>query len=471
MAEIKFGTDGWRAVVAEDYTFVNVRRVARAVAEYLKASGTPAGPVLIGYDTRFGSEWFAEAAAQVLSAAGCRVMLGDAAAPTPAVSLGVIQRGCAGGIVITASHNPARWNGFKYKPDYGGSASPQVIAQIEAALSQVPPDVAVAAAPGTDRGSISSEDLRGPYAEQLARLVDLGGLRSWRGRVAYDAMFGTGAGLLQQLLDGGSVEVVGINQERNPLFPGIHAPEPIGRNLEKLQHTVRETGAQLGVATDGDADRLGVIDEHGRYVNQLQVYALLALYLLEVRGLRGPLVKTLSQSYMVDRLGELYGVPVHDTPVGFKYVGPTMTETGAIMGGEESGGYGFKGHIPERDGTLAALYILDLVRHMDRPLSQVVKYLEDKVGSYFYDRRDLTFDPARREEILERLGNNPPEEILGRRVARFDTRDGFKYVLENGTWLLIRFSGTEPVIRIYTETDSEGRVSPMLDTGRSLAGL
>ncbi|MDQ3855233.1 MAG: phosphoglucomutase/phosphomannomutase family protein [Chloroflexota bacterium] len=471
MTTIKFGTDGWRAIIAEDYTFSNVRLVSQAVAAYLESIGAGSGPLVVGYDTRFGSEDFAAAVVEVLAGNGVRTLLTDGPAPTPAVSLAVIERKQQGGVVITASHNPGRYNGFKYKPDYGGSASPEIIAQIESNLAGLSADdvKSTPLASAQEQGLVSVEDINQAYCAQLARLVDLEQLKSRASTVVYDAMYGAGAGLLPRLLEGGKLGVMSINQERNPVFPGIHAPEPIGINLEKLQRTVAESDAALGIATDGDADRVGIVDETGEFVNQLQVYSLLALYLLEVKGQRGPLVKTLSQSYMVDKLGELFGVPVYETAVGFKYVGPKMTEVDAILGGEESGGFGFRGHIPERDGSLAGLYILDLAVQMERPLSKVLEYLEEKVGRYYYQRVDLPFEESRRQEIRRRLQDNPPDSILGKRLAKFQTEDGFKYVLEDGTWLLIRFSGTEPVLRVYTETDSEDNVQPMLQEGRALA--
>ncbi len=472
-AEIRFGTDGWRAVIAEDYTFDNVRLVSQALARYLQSTGAAQGPVIVGYDTRFGSEDFADATAEVLAANGVHTIVTPEATPTPAVSLAVIEKKLKGGVVITASHNPGKWNGYKYKPDYGGSAPPEIIEAIEAELPAARSD-GIRRMPIEDarrQGLVEYQEVGDAYRQQLARLVDVPTLIEREGTVVYDAMFGAGAGHLPALLDGGRLKVVAINQERNPAFPGIHAPEPIAVNLPRLREAVPRSGALLGIATDGDADRVGIVDERGDFVNQLQVYALLALYLLEVRGLRGPLVKTLSQSYMVDKLGRLYGVPVYETAVGFKYVGPKMGETDAIMGGEESGGFGFKGHIPERDGTLAGLYVLDLVMHMRRPLSKVLEYLEEKVGRYYYKRVDLTFEESRRDELRQRLASNPPDSILGKKVAKFQTEDGFKYVLEDGTWLLIRFSGTEPVLRIYTETDSPQSVDPMLEEGKRLAGL
>jgi len=470
---IKFGTDGWRAVIAEDYTFSNVRLVSQAVAQYLNKDVGGNAPVIIGYDTRFGSEYFAQAAAEVLAANGIKVVLTDRCTPTPAVSLAVIEQHLRGGIVITASHNPGIWNGFKYKPDYGGSASPEVIAKIEAELAGLQPgDVQrMPIEEAKSKGLVELQDVGPAYRKRLSELVDVEALKSRQGTVVYDAMFGAGIGHLPQLLSGGNLKVVEINNERNPIFPGMHAPEPIALNLRKLCETVPQAGASLGIATDGDADRVGIVDERGEFVDQLKVYALIAYYLLEVRGQRGPLVKTISQSYMVNRLGALYNVPVYETPVGFKYVGPKMMEADAILGGEESGGFGFKGHIPERDGTLAGLVILDLVMHLGLPLSKVIQQIEEKVGKSYYKRIDLTFPAEQRSEIIERLRSNPPETLLGQKVVKFQTEDGFKYTLENDTWLLIRFSGTEPVIRIYTETDSPDKLDQMLNEGRKLAGV
>ena len=283
----------------------------------------------------------------------------------------------------------------------------------------------------------------------------------------FDPMYGAGIGWLPQLIGGGDTEVIEINGERNPFFGGVN-PEPIARNLQKLQREVTQRSANIGIATDGDADRLGVCDENGEFVDQLRVYSLLMLYMLEAREQRGPIVKTLSTSSMLDRLGALYDVPVYETGVGFKYVAPKMLETDAMIGGEESGGYAFRGHLPERDGILAGLFIIDLCVRMELRPSELIEYLFSKVGPHYYDRIDSHFDAGRRQEIISKLEDEPAEVVSGRRVVRFQTDDGFKFHLEDGSWLLIRFSGTEPIIRIYSESSSSEQVREILEAGRQL---
>jgi phosphomannomutase len=301
-------------------------------------------------------------------------------------------------------------------------------------------------------------------------LVDLEAIRSSDLRIVVDAMYGAGIGWFPRLLGGGSAEVIQINGERNPWFGGIN-PEPISKNLQKLFSTVRTVGASVGLATDGDADRLGLCDETGQFIDQLRVYSLLALYLLEVRGYRGPIVKTLSTSSMLNRLGELYGIPVHETSVGFKYIAPKMVETDALIGGEESGGYAFRGHLPERDGILSGLFFLDMMVKLKKTPSQLVDYLFEKVGPHFYDRVDVQFPASERSAIVSRLGSAQPGTIGGRKVSQTQRQDGFKWIADDGSWLLIRFSGTEPIMRIYSETDSTAKVHDILDEGRALAGV
>lgn len=472
---IKFGTDGWRAVIAEDYTFANVRTCAQSVATYLRDTGKAEKGFVVGYDTRFNSEHFAAAVAEVLAANGIVTHLCDRATPTPAVSYSILLQKAAGAAIITASHNPAIWNGFKYKPDYAGSASPEVVAELERRivdvqegridLKRVPLKAAV------DQGLVRYQDPSPGYLAQLARMVDVDALRSAGLTVVVDSMFGAGAGYFQRLLEGGKTRVVGIHQERNPLFPGLERPEPIDENLHALKRAVPEQGASLGLATDGDADRIGAVDENGRYINQLWMFGLLALYLLEIKKWRGPLVKSLTTTSMAEKLGKLYDVPVYETPVGFKYIGPKMIESDAILGGEESGGFGFKGHIPERDGVLSGLFLLDMVVQLERTPSELVQYMFQKVGPHFYDRNDFTFPADQRQAIIGRIKNAKPGSIAGLAVKDVGTADGFKFMLEGGSWLLIRFSGTEPVIRIYTETDSPERVRQILDEGKQMAGV
>ncbi|GAF94636.1 unnamed protein product, partial [marine sediment metagenome] len=304
--------------------------------------------------------------------------------------------------------------------------------------------------------------------QQVTKLIDLNELRQARLKVVVDSMYGAGAGYLKALLDGGTLKVIEINSERNPLFPGIR-PEPIAANLAKLSATVREQGASVGLATDGDADRLGVIDEKGMFLTTLQVFALLCLYLLEVRRERGTIVKTITTTSMLYRLGEIFNVPVCETPVGFKYIAPLMLAENVLIGGEESGGFGFRGHMPERDGILSGLYFLDLMAKTGKNPSELIDYLYSKVGPHYFDRVDIKFPEEERQAIVERIKDNPPGDIDRVKVVNFDTADGFRFILSDNTWLLIRFSGTEPLLRIYAESSTPARVEKLLKLGKELA--
>ncbi len=468
MAQIKFGTDGWRAVIAEDYTFENVRKVSQAVADYIRDEGRAQDGIIIGYDTRFASENFAAAVAEVLAGNGIKSILSDKFVPTPVISYAITDRKAGAGVVITASHNPPTDNGFKFKPYYGGSASPEIVAEIESRLEAEVKRMPFAQA--QSQGLIEYFDPSTAYIEQLARIVDLEGIKKSNLNIMVDPMWGAGQGYYPRILGGENVTVGQIHGERNPLFPGMHNPEPIARNLTELMKVMKDSHSDLGIANDGDADRVGIVDENGRFVNQLEVYALLALYMLEVRGERGPMVKSLSTTSMAEKLGKLYGVEVFETPVGFKHIGPKMMETNAIIGGEESGGFAFRGHIPERDGILSGLMIADMMVKLKKTASGLLEYLNEKVGPHFYDRIDFKFEQSRREEIIDRLYTNPPKTIAGMAVVRSRTDDGFKYYSEDGSWLLIRFSGTEPIMRVYTETSSPEKVRQMLEQGRSMTG-
>jgi alpha-D-glucose phosphate-specific phosphoglucomutase len=470
---IKFGTDGWRAIIAKDFTFENVGYCAQGVAEYLKEAGLVGRGLVIGYDTRFASEDFAAAAAEVIAGNGIKVYLCHKASPTPVISYGVLAKQAGGAIIITASHNPGIWNGFKYKDANGSSAAEEITARVEeftykaaqaGKVKRLDLDKAKA------EGIVQDADLDKPYFEQISHLVDLEAIKKTGLKVVIDPMYGAGAGYLQKALGGGTIKLDEINGKRNPLFPGIR-PEPIAVNLKKLSATVRRRGANVGLATDGDADRMGIVDENGVFLTQLQVYALLCLYLLEVRGERGPIIKTLTTTSMVYRLGEIFKVPVYETSVGFKYVAPMMKEKNAIIGGEESGGYGFQGHVLERDGVLANLYFLDLMVKTGKNPSDLIRYLYQKVGPHYYQRLDVEFPAAERGNIIARIRNHSPETIDRVKVLKVDTADGFRYTLADNTWLLIRFSGTEPLLRIYVETDSPERAKRILKQGREITGV
>jgi len=453
-----------------------VRACSQAVADFLKQAGLAHRGLIVGYDTRFASEDFASAAAEVAAGNGIKVYLCPKATPTPAISFGILAQKAGGAIIITASHNPAIWSGFKYKSEEGTSASPEVTAEIEKHLSRaltlqekgkinrVPLSQAL------DQGMVEYLDLAPIYVQQLAKLIDLNQLRQARLKVVVDPMYGAGAGYFNMLLGGGAIQLVEINSERNPLFPGIQ-PEPIAANLAKLSTTIKQQKANVGLATDGDADRLGIVDENGEFLTQLQVFALLCLYLLEVRRERGPIVKTITTTSMLYRLGEIFNVPVYEVPVGFKYVAPIMLAKNALIGGEESGGYGFRGHMPERDGILAGIYFLDLMLKTGKTPSQLIDYLYSKVGPHYYQRIDIKFPEDERQAINKRISDNLPQSIEMVEVVKINATDGFHLTLADTTWLLIRFSGTEPVLRIYAESDSPARVERLLELGKGLAGV
>jgi len=441
------------------------------VADYLKQAGLAQRGLIVGYDTRFASEDFASAAAEVVAGNGIKVYLCPKATPTPVISYGVLAKKTGGAIIITASHNPAIWNGFKYKTEQGSSASPEVTAEIEKRISHTLTTGKINRMPlskALDRGMVEYLDLDPIYIQQLTRLIDLNQLRQARLKVVVDSMYGAGAGYFNMLLGGGAIQLVKINSERNPVFPGIQ-PEPIAANLTKLSATVKEQKADIGLATDGDADRIGIIDEKGEFLTQLQVFALLCLYLLEVRRERGAIVKTITDTSMIDRLGEMFDLPVYETPVGFKYVAPIMQAKNALIGGEESGGYGFRGHVLERDGILAGLYFLDMMVKTGKTPSQLLGYLYSKVGPHYYQRKDFTFLENERQAIEKHISDNLPRSIDGVKVVKVNTADGFHLTLADTTWLLIRFSGTEPVLRIYAEAPTPEMVQALLAEGGRMA--
>lgn len=470
---IKFGTDGWRGAIAENYTFENVRIVAQATANYLQGNGQAASGLVVGYDMRFASEFFAAATAEVLAGNGIHVWLTKAAASTPAVAYSILTHHSAGAAMITASHNPWTDNGYKYKPEYAGSADPEVIEAIESQATRVFADESVKRTvldTALQEGRAEYFDAAPEYLLRLGELIDLDRLKSSGKKVVVDPMYGSGMSYFPRLLNGGSLQLWEINAERNPYFGGIN-PEPIAVNLGKLMDAVPRRQADAGIAIDGDADRVGLVDEKGTFINQLQVYGLLINYLLEKRGWRGPIIKSVSTTSMANRLGEKYGVPVIETPVGFKYIGPEFRARNAIIGGEESGGYAFRGHIPERDGVLAGLYLLDMLIDYDMPMSAIVEHLQKVAGLSYYDRIDVRFAPEKRAEVLARFAGEHPSAIAGENVETVQTLDGYKYFLADGSWLLVRASGTEPLIRLYTEARSPAEAQRILEAGKEMAGL
>ena len=475
MSEIRFGTDGWRAVIAEDYTFDNVRAVTQATAEYLQRHDLADREVAIGYDTRFLSGSFARAAAEVMAGNGIRVALSETPLPTPALSFAVVERGAGSGIVITASHNPARWNGFKVKPEYGGAASPAVTDEIERAVPAVIAEgrvKRVAAGEAEASKLIQSFDGQPAYLAAARAFVGIEGIRDAGLSVHVDSMYGAAAGWTAEAIgQGASTRVTELHGQRNPAFPGLRAPEPIAPNLGEQMETLAAGGYDVGLSTDGDGDRFGLVDERGRFITQHQAFALLTRYFLAERGDRGPIVRSITMSRMVDRLGELYDCPVHETQVGFRFLGPRMMETDALIAGEESGGYAFRGHIPERDGVLSGLLLLDYMVRTGKKPSELLADLYAEVGPHEYDRVDITVRAEEKEAIRERVAEVEPREIAGFAVESRDTLDGYRFRLEGGWWLLMRFSGTEPLLRIYAEMPSQDQVQAALHAGQELAGV
>jgi phosphomannomutase len=468
---IRFGTDGWRGVIAEDYTFDNVRRCAQGFAGYMLRYGKRGETFVVGYDKRFQSENFALAVAEVLAGNGMNVLLTDGATPTPVIAFSVVHHHAGGAINITASHNPPTDNGFKVRNEFGGAIDPDGLKLIE---SLIPDDVSqVKRMPAKDAlaaGKIKLFDPAPDYIEHIKKLIDLEPIRNAGLNIVVDCMWGNGAGWFPRLLNGGTTKVVEIHNQRNPVYPEMKRPEPIQPNIDVGLAKTVELGADVLLVTDGDADRLGVGDENGVFVNQLQVYALLAYYLLEVRGLRGPIVKTLSTTGMLNKLGVIYNVPVYETGVGFKYVAPKMLETDAMIGGEESGGYAFRGNVPERDGILAGLYMLDMMVKLKSKPSELLKKLFEVVGAHYYDRIDSAFSGERSAREQKILTANP-KTIGGLGVTGLNSSDGFKFELEDGGWLLVRFSGTEPILRVYCETTHGDKVKEILADGLKIAGL
>jgi phosphomannomutase len=469
--EIKFGTDGWRGVTADDFTYASVRRVAKGIADYmLSRSKDPLA--VVGYDCRFASEEFARTVADVFAANGVKSLIFDRASPTQAASWTVIDRKATGAAVITASHNPYLFNGVKYKPETGSSAPSEVIAELEKRINALPE------IERPDRDALSSlvtvYDPRPAYYEQVGRIVDLERIRKAGLSIVHECMHGSGYGYISELLSGGSTTVTQMHADRNPFFGGMN-PEPIPPNIDDAIAAMKAGGHDLCILTDGDADRVGIIDETGRFINQLQVFALLIFHLFDVLGMRGAIVKTVNMTNMADKLAAKFGADIYEVPVGFKNIAPKMMETNAVVGGEESGGFAVRGHIPERDGILIGLLFADMIVRRGKPLSQIFADLERLVGVHAYARHDIhlhrdTYERDRKR-ITEQLASHQPKEIAGVKVARVRSDDGFKFYLEDGSWVLFRTSGTEPLIRIYSEAGDAAAVEARLAAIEAIVGL
>ena len=476
MSDIKFGTDGWRGRIGDDYTYTNLRRATQGFADYLKTTGRQ-GPVVVGHDRRFSADHFAAAACEVLAGNGFQVLLTPGPTPTPVISYSVQVHHAIAALNITASHNPPEDCGFKVRDEQGGAIAPDGLQQIEALIPPAGDEAAIKRVPlatALASGQVAYFDPKPAYLAHLADLIDVTPIKHAGLKIVVDNMWGNGAGWLSEILAGGSTEVIEVHAERNPIFPEMSRPEPIPPNVDAGLAVARAVGADCVCILDGDADRCGFGDEHGQFVDQLRVYAMLAYYLLEVRGERGAIVKTLSTTSMLDKLGKRYGVPVVNTGVGFKYVAPAMIEHNAMIGGEESGGYAFRGHVPERDGIVSNLYLLDFMVRTGKKPTELLQMVFDTVGAHYYDRIDVRLtDNALKMAARQRLDTLDIANLTlgGHRVVDLVTTDGYKFVMDDGGWLLVRFSGTEPLLRVYTETTDQPAVPAILADGRALAGV
>ncbi len=460
--EIKFGTDGWRAIIGEGFVFANVRRVAVAAARYVIAEGSAKQGLIIGYDTRFLSPESAERAAEAVAEAGVPVILADRPTPTPAVSFAVVARKAAGALMITASHNPYAWNGIKFKAAYGGSADPSIVHRIEGHLDESE------IGPRSRTADIETADLISPYLARIKARVNFECIRASGLRFVIDPMYGAARGVIVRLFDEAGVPCREIHGERNPLFPGLN-PEPIEPHVEELRRAVAEGKYHAGLATDGDADRLGAIDRSGDFVDSHKIFSILLRHLVEDSGKCGEVARTFSTTTMIDKIARKHGLPLHVTPIGFKYICELMRTRNILMGGEESGGIGIQGHMPERDGILNSLLLAEVMAEKGRTLGELVAELNEEYGPHFYGRVDLEIPQAAIHRILQLVKNHRITSVAGHAVTEFQDLDGFKMLFGDPLWLLVRASGTENMLRLYAEAPSAEEVKKMLDEMAAIA--
>ena len=459
MEQIKFGTDGWRAIIADNYTFDNVGIVTQAVSRWIMDEEITRNGVVIGYDARFLSQKFAEHTASVFAAMEIPVRISDGIVPTPAVSAAV-KRLDAVGVVITASHNPPEWNGYKIKAPFGGSASQEQIEQIEKRLGHFDPSLEPKAYEDyLKNGLIRELNLTGGYLDLIAESIDLDAIRESDVKIAHDPMYGSGCTILKQLLDD---QVIEIHGDRDPLFGNI-APEPMEKNVNELSDLVVEEGCDAGLANDGDADRIGMIDEEGTYVDSHQILSLLAKYLHQEKGMSGTIVKTFSTTTLLDKQAVEYGLRVKVTPIGFKYIAEEIRNGDVLVGGEESGGIAVKGHLPERDGIYIGLLIIEMMVKSGKSLSELVRDLFEEFGMHATYRNDIHTEDKKKRAMIRYCRDKKLTEIAGIGVRDWDFTDGIKHLMEDGSWLLVRASGTEPVLRIYSEADSKDKAIELVE--------
>jgi alpha-D-glucose phosphate-specific phosphoglucomutase len=465
VSTIKFGTDGWRGVIADDYTYENVRKVACAIARYVVRAEKPGAGVLVGYDTRFGSENFAQVAAEVVSAAGMPVWVAEKACPSPALSLLVKQRKAAGGIMITASHNPPKWNGVKFKASYGSSALPSIVEQVEKELAVVLKKGVPALPPHAEK--IKTLDILSPYVETIEKLVDWERIRAAGFRFVVDPMHGAARGLLHGLMTKHGIACDEIRGNRDPLFGGVN-PEPIEPHVEALRRAVLAGKYDAGLCADGDGDRIGAMDRDGTFITPHQIFSILLWHLAGTRGISGDVAKTFSSTKMLDKIAEKFGRKIFETPIGFKYICELMLERDILLGGEESGGIGTKLYLPERDASVMALLLVEVMAWHRKSLGELVAMLHEEFGEHHYGRVDLELKPGQKERAIEHFSGKKMAKVLDWDVARREDLDGIKLYLGDAGWLMLRASGTEPMLRVYSETRSPAATRKILEEARTI---
>lgn len=463
--QIKFGTSGWRAVIAEEFTFANVERAVDGISRYVRSAHRDHPTLLVGYDTRFLSEIFAEHSAQLLAGHGIKALLSQETVPTPALAFEIRRRKTDGGINFTASHNPAEYNGIKFSTPNGAPALPEVTGQIESLIAHAP-----VSSPPPGAASVERVDLRPAYLEDLAHKVNLDLIRASGLRLAYDPLYGTGAGYLDHLVTHAGIPLITIHGWRDVLFGG-HPPEPAEDYLQPLKEAMAENGAALGLSTDGDADRFGILDEGGKFISPNHIIALLLDYLVESRPWAreahwgGGVAKSVATTHLIDAVAQRHGLPVHETPVGFKYIGELIEQDRIILGGEESAGLTIRGHVPEKDGILACLLTAEMVASRKASLQQQIQELFRKVGSFYPGRWNVPLTETVKNRFAER-SRQEYSSFEGRRVQKTQRTDGLKLVLEDGSWVLFRLSGTEPVCRLYCEAPSRKHLEELAQAAR-----
>ncbi len=466
---IKFGTDGWRGIIGGDFTFNNVRIVAQAISDYLKSDRKGRGHVLVGYDSRFLSKNFAEAVAEVLAGNRIKVMMCAGPVPTPLVSFTIRDMKLPGGVMVTASHNPPIFNGIKFKAHFGGSPDEKITDRIERYLLKNIPKI-IPKDEGIRKGliDIADENIVIKYCNGLRSYLNMKSLRKSHLKVLVDTMYGTGDGYIQRVLKGTNCKVYAIHQGYDVLFGGVN-PEPIAKNLTSLSEVIQKGDYDIGLAIDGDGDRIGAMTPQGKFINPHKILSLLLLHFIEDRKWKGAVAKTISSTFLIDKIASKYSIKLYETPVGFKHIADLMRREDILIGGEESGGLGFKGYTYERDGILSGLLLIEMMAVRKTGVLEILNDVEKEFGRFCYDREDIEYPDELKKKMGRVLKKNPPRKLLDKKVIEFKSYDGIKFICEDESWLLLRLSGTEPILRIYAEANSEEKVLKLIKAGKKMA--